>query len=191
MTNEPESTSTETRCDCEKCQCPTCRDLPKDGCACCAHGCTCCGHGEAPECGCEDDCGCTEDRCHCGHGPCDSHPGCCGCGCGGCGTHACPVCGMKTPEGAHCACTRPRRRCGHVKPCSCPVSGLPAPAKTALAAAVLADLALKAAAIHRALKLGQKKWVVPLAVLNTAGVLPGYYLISRREETPKPPSAAQ
>jgi hypothetical protein len=46
------------------------------------------------------------------------------------------------------------------------------------------DTAWKAAAILRAFRNGQPKWIVPLLVTNSAGILPMLYLfvLSRRDE---------
>lgn len=189
MTTEAEATGPAANCDCEKCCCPICGNLQEGERPCCAHGCLCCGHqrdADEAKCACEDDCGCTADSCNCGHGPCVCDTGCCACGCGGHGAHVCPVCKMTMTDKGVCACVHPRCRCDreHLEmPCGCPrnLGGLSTPVKAGLAVASLSDLVLKATAIRRALKLGDKRWVLPLAIVNTAGILPAFYLASHRD----------
>ncbi len=169
--------SPESTCDCEKCRCKTCAATKEGDCACCNHGCHCCGENDLP-CGCEDDCGCEPEDCNCSHGPCVSDTGACACGCGGHGAaHVCPVPGMKVDEGADCACV-----CHHRAPFIClPFThslsrSIPSGLRTAIGVVAFADLALKVVALRRALKREDKGWVLPLAVLNTLGILPTIYL---------------
>lgn len=42
--------------------------------------------------------------------------------------------------------------------------------------ALLWDLLWKALAIHRAIKVGKKKWILPLTVLNTLGIFQIWFL---------------
>lgn len=49
------------------------------------------------------------------------------------------------------------------------------------------DTAWKAAAIHRAWKNGQRRWILPLAVVNSMGLLPMLYLF--RWSKPRPTSS--
>lgn len=51
-------------------------------------------------------------------------------------------------------------------------------ARKLLGLLALTDVALKAVSLHEAVKRDDKGWVLPLALLNTAGVLPIYYLVS-------------
>ncbi len=50
------------------------------------------------------------------------------------------------------------------------------PVGVALRIAATTDLVLKILAIRRAVQRGDRKWILPLAILNTVGVLPGCYL---------------
>ena len=52
----------------------------------------------------------------------------------------------------------------------------PAPVAFALGLLTGADLALKFLAVRRAIKRGDRAWVLPLALINTAGVLPAVFL---------------
>ena len=178
-------TSPESTCDCEKCRCETCSATKEDDCACCNHGCHCCGENAMP-CNCEDDCGCEPEDCNCGHGPCVSDTGACACGCGGHGdVHVCPVCGMKVEEGTDCACVCHHRASFICSPFSHSLShSIPSGVRVAIGIAATADLALKVVALRRALKRGDKGWVVPLAVLNSLGVLPAIYLSTHPRANP-------
>lgn len=167
MSSDDVANKAETVCDCAKCHCPICAaTVQSDECACCAHGCSCCGDKTSEvTCGCEDDCGCSGDNCNCKHGPCDSETCTCACGCGGHGdAHVCPVCGMVVGKDADCACVL------HRKP--------PAQVLVGLGFLAWIDLALKTLAIRRAVRRDDKKWIVPLAVVNSVGLLPMYYLLT-------------
>lgn len=167
MSDKETKDQEQTVCDCGKCHCPICAAAERsEECACCAHGCCCCGDETSDvDCGCEDDCGCSGDICNCQHGPCDSQTCTCACGCGGQGdAHVCPVCGMVVGRDGDCACVL------HHKP--------PTRALVGLGLLGGVDLALKTWAIRRALHLDDKRWIVPLAVVNTVGLLPAYYLVT-------------
>lgn len=43
----------------------------------------------------------------------------------------------------------------------------------------LTDLALKAVALHTAVKKDDKGWIIPLALVNSMGILPAYYLLTK------------
>lgn len=93
------------------------------------------------------------------------------CGCGGHDDiHVCPVCGMTVTDEEPCGCSvleeTPARRYPR-----------PSPRTLAVFAVVAGvDLTLKTIAIRRALKKGDRQWVLPLALSNTLGVLPSIYL---------------
>ncbi len=197
MATKDQSAAEDAQCDCKKCACLICRAaLGTDECACCAHGCSCCGDQTSEKtCDCEDDCGCSGGDCNCGHGPCDSQTCTCACGCGGHGdAHVCPVCGMVVDETHDCACIVHRHK-GPLKArayaqCGGQVRGyggrgpalyprLSAPAAIGLKVLVTTDLVLKTVAISKALRSNDKGWILPLAIVNSAGVLPAYYLFSR------------
>lgn len=183
----------ETACDCGRCHCKICAAaLLSNECACCTHGCSCCGHKTSEvTCGCEDDCGCSAENCNCKHGPCDSEPCTCACGCGGNGdAHVCPVCGMTLRGDGECACVLHHHQCtqcgsrwGHCGGTAhAPYRRPPTAVLVGLGLLSAVDLALKTAALRRAVKLDDKGWVLPLAVVNTVGLLPAYYLGTHPEK---------
>lgn len=51
--------------------------------------------------------------------------------------------------------------------------------RRALAFVAFTDVALKAVALHAALRNDDKHWVMPLALINSAGILPIYYLVTK------------
>lgn len=57
------------------------------------------------------------------------------------------------------------------------------PVGIAIGVAAATDLLLKILAIRRAVQRGDRKWILPLAILNTVGVLPGCYLARRPKVT--------
>ena len=173
--------SPKEECSCAKCTCPRCKSVTEEDCACCKHECACCGHDEFIEqCDCADDCQCAPGYCKCGHGPCICgcrggvrEPGC-RCSCHGecrCGEEEAQPVDESVHEGARLSVSPVTRR---------PMLPLNSPGGVALAVMIVAELGLKAAAITKAVRRGDKKWILPLVVINTAGVLPTYYLVSRR-----------
>jgi hypothetical protein len=49
---------------------------------------------------------------------------------------------------------------------------------------VILDLVLKAFALWRSARRGDKWWFIPILLINTLGILPGIYLLTHKE-TPK------
>ena len=64
--------------------------------------------------------------------------------------------------------------------------GRPARISTAVAVllgiAAALDLVLKVLAVRRAVKLGDKGWVLPLALVSSVGVLPAAFLATHPDE---------
>lgn len=51
------------------------------------------------------------------------------------------------------------------------------------------DTAWKAVAVRRALRNGQRRWVLPLLVVNSAGILPVLFLLLWSKPKPEEPEA--
>lgn len=60
------------------------------------------------------------------------------------------------------------------------------PPKRFVGLLTLWDLAWKIVAVRRALKRGERKWAAGLALSNTAGIAPIYYLWRTREKSNRP-----
>lgn len=56
-------------------------------------------------------------------------------------------------------------------------------ARALVSCIALWDLSWKAAAIHQALQKDDKKWVLPLALVNSVGLLPIIYLAQERKKS--------
>lgn len=204
VNNETESVCDCEKHDCKICaaaldsdECACCAH----GCSCCGDQtsemmCEC-----EDDCGCSgENCNCKHGPCDSETCTCA-----CGCGGHG-NEHVCPVCGMAISGDSECACVlhhhEHRRRHhhghnphhGHDHPSSRGCNGgcgrsqgcgehhrtfhrnPPAAVLVGLGLLGAVDLALKTIAIRRAVKLDDKEWVLPLAVVNTVGLLPAYYL---------------
>ncbi len=193
------------KCSCDRCSSVEGRDCPccKHECACCGHDefiekCDCAEtagdeiseHGEALMEACV---ACGPDGCVCGHGPC-------ACGCVGepargcrCACHGdiC-TCGavdrILLEEIAEdiedveddCACGRHGHGYHHGTMAHRHFAIIDNPKlMLAAGAAQATDLVLRVIAIRRAIKKGQKGWILPLAVVNSMGILPTLYLATK------------
>lgn len=120
-----------------------------------------------------------------------------GCGCGraygcGCGKkkhgHSSKGCACEKQDGGTkgCGCGKQKHHGHHGHgACGCgnkkhAPAHLTREQAAALGVVVIADLTLKVLAVRRALKRNDKGWVLPLAFINTAGILPGTYLLTHR-----------
>lgn len=111
--------------------------------------------------------------------PCEScgEDDCCkACGCGSEQGHICPVCGTGIDSEQGCKCCAGGRN--HHRSQFRHTEAAHIGFGVALGALAATDLVLKAIAVRRALKRGDRGWVLPLAIFNTVGLLPGIYLAS-------------
>lgn len=65
---------------------------------------------------------------------------------------------------------------------TCPCAEMNPTLMVVLSIVVVIEMVLKAFALWRSASQGQKGWFIALFVLNTAGVLPLYYLLTNKKK---------